>query len=149
MQEANWSGVVCTPIQREESRALQQAPNGPSTKKSQHLNVNATVPHYQPSHLSGGTNCTAASSVSADHQPVENYVGRKRQSGRGIDELESAQSGVSQMLNTPSTGSAMDGDSDIDWLHNNPTYQRQTIDSRCIWRVNLKGCMAKKAIYPT
>ena len=45
----------------------------------------------------------------------------------GIDQLESAQSGVSQMLNPPSTGSAMDEDSDIDWLHANPTYQRQTM----------------------
>ncbi|KAI4992616.1 hypothetical protein ZWY2020_057858 [Hordeum vulgare] len=96
-------------------------------KNSQELNVGDAMPHYQPSHLLGYTNCPAASSISVDHQHFENYVACSRQSGHGIDQLESAQSGENQILNPPSTISAMDEDSDIDWLHRNPTYQRRTI----------------------
>ncbi|KAI5008469.1 hypothetical protein ZWY2020_009517 [Hordeum vulgare] len=73
-------------------------------KKCQEPNVDDDMPHHRPSHLSGGTNC--------------------------IDQHESTQSGDNQMLNGPSIVSAMDGDSHIDWLHSNPTYQQRTIPVR-------------------
>ncbi|EMS66216.1 hypothetical protein TRIUR3_00572 [Triticum urartu] len=46
----------------------------------------------------------------------------------GIAYLQTTQSVVSHMLNSPCSGSSMQTDGHIDWLHTNPTYERQTMD---------------------
>lgn len=46
----------------------------------------------------------------------------------GIAYLQTTQSVVSHMLNSPCSASSMQTDAHIDWLHTNPTYERQKMD---------------------
>lgn len=81
-------------------------------KKSTDLSVNVNVPRYSALQVS-----------------------------YGVSQLDSAQPGVSQILCTPCSGSAVEEDCGSDWLHTNPTYQRQMRDVRDVFDKSLTEAM--------
>lgn len=65
----------------------------------------------------------------------------------GVSQLDSSQPAVSQILCTPCSGPAMEEDYGSDWLHTNPTYQRQSRDVRDVFHMSLTTAVHGQASF--